>query len=245
MKYMINYYYICHTGCVRKKNQDNYSCNGIYLDISHQNTDTGIGRSTNKDNIIVGVFDGLGGEEKGEDASFIAAKIISSQNGKRGNIKELQEVFLKANDEICKFAVENGVNTMGTTAACLAFYKNEILLANIGDSKVFRFSEGKITQISRDHTTAGLYGMKPPLSQFLGIPESEMMISPYIARGYYNVGDCYLICSDGLTDMVSNEVIEETLRNVSEEAVCNTLLNLALDNGGQDNITIVYCSIKN
>ena len=79
---------------------------------------------------------------------------------------------------------------MGTTAAILVFGKREIGLCNIGDSKIFRFAQNRLEQISVDHYAVGVYGRKPPLSQNLGIPEKELLIDPTwrwepIAEGMY------------------------------------------------------------
>ena len=72
---------------------------------------------------------------------------------------------------------------MGTTAAILAFTGNGVTLCNIGDSKIFRFCDGELEQISKDHVTVAAYGVKPPLSQNLGISPTELIIDPYLAQG--------------------------------------------------------------
>jgi len=101
-----------------------------------------------------------------------------------------------------------------------------------------------LTQISLDHSQAGVTDKKPPLTQNLGIPESEFVIQPYIAVGAYSIGDIYLICSDGLTDMVSDNEIQATLKMGSTLAEsANVLINKALDSGGYDNITIILSQL--
>lgn len=244
MKYYIEYCYASNKGNLRKNNQDNYSCNGAYKNIECENIDIVKGRSTNTDNIIMAVFDGLGGEEKGEMAAYIAAKNISRKNGNKYDAREIEKILMNANYEICSYAKENNIESMGTTVALLGFYKNKIILSNIGDSKIFRFSKGNLEQISKDHTMLGIYGMKPSLSQFLGIPPSEMIIVPYVAQGNYEENDIYIICSDGLTDMVSPNEMREIINNNKVEYVCRELMNNALLKGGKDNITIAMCNIK-
>ena len=133
---------------------------------------------------------------------------------------------------------------MGTTAAMLVFADKEIALCNIGDSKIFRLYDGSLEQISKDHVGVSAFGVKPPLSQNLGIPPSELVIAPYFARGAYNDGDVYLICSDGLTDMVSVEEITEVLVSKPIEEAITLLLDKALANGGKDNTTIILCKIE-
>lgn len=95
-----------------------------------------------------------------------------------------------------------------------------------------------------DHVAVAAFGVKPPLSQNLGIPPNELVIDPYLARGPYNDGDIYLICSDGLTDMVSVDEITEVLVSTPIEEAITQLLEKALANGGKDNTTIILCKIE-
>lgn len=87
------------------------------------------------------------------------------------------------------------------------------------------------------------YGRKPPLSQNLGIRPSELIIDPYAAGFEYHDGDVFLICSDGLTDMVSQDEIAAILRETDYEESANSLLKKAPENGGKDNITIILCKV--
>jgi protein phosphatase len=88
------------------------------------------------------------------------------------------------------------------------------------------------------------FGTKPPLSQNLGIPPSELIIDPYLAHGPCNYGDIYLICSDGLTDMLSIGEITEILSSGSIVQAASQLMEQALDHGGKDNTTIILCEIQ-
>ena len=133
---------------------------------------------------------------------------------------------------------------MGTTAALLVFGKTEIALCNIGDSKIFRFANDELEQISIDHYSVAAHGLKPPLSQNLGIPITEMIIDPHVAKGSYNDGDIYLLCSDGLTDMVTTDDMTQILINTRFEDTVNRLIERALENGGKDNITIIMCKVE-
>ena len=193
---------------------------------------------------IFAVFDGMGGEECGEKASLIAAECVSKFRSSLRSIEDLVNYCKDANNEICRYAEENDVTSMGTTAAILGFTDKEILLCNIGDSKVFRFDGEMLEQISIDHYAVTSYGKKPPLSQNLGIPPTEMVIEPHLARGNYHDGDIYLICSDGLTDMVTVEEIRSILRETEFEKAIDKLLDVALEKGGRDNITIILCLVR-
>lgn len=245
MSYKIHYSCINHVGKRRSTNQDNFVCDGKYIDAYDEHFTfplTGTLYSTHPS--ILGVFDGMGGEECGEIASFIAAKCAAETSLSENPLDCLLAFCRNANEKICDYAADNNVLAMGTTAALLVFDKTEIALCNIGDSKIFRFADKKLKQISTDHYAIATHGIKPPLSQNLGIPSSEMVIEPYIARGWYNDGDLYLICSDGLTDMVAPETISKILLKTDFEKCTNRLQEIALENGGKDNITIILCKLE-
>lgn len=245
MNYKINYCCFSHAGKCRHNNQDNFICNGIYIDEKNNTCCFPlIGCLTNVEPSLVGVFDGMGGEECGEIASFIAAKTASEVLLGESPLEDMLNFCGKANNQICNYAAKHNISSMGTTAAILAFTKTEVVLCNIGDSKIFLFSNKKLEQISVDHYDVTAYGQKPPLSQNLGIPAIEMIIEPYIAEGRYNDGDIYLICSDGLTDMVTTETIANILINTDYNNAAIELLSTAIKNGGKDNITIILCKLE-
>lgn len=245
MKYIIEYSCVSHIGKLRGINQDNFICNYEYMSPNTEYYEFPInGTVFPQDFAVFGVFDGMGGEECGEIAAFIAAETAAKIKFKDEPITQIRTFCKLANRKICDYAQDNSISSMGTTAAMLCFCEKEIVLCNVGDSKIFLFSEKNLEQISKDHITPGPYGKKPALLQNLGIPETEMIIEPYISRGEYRNGDRYLICSDGLTDMVPIEQIEEIVdKNTLEEAT-QRLLNEALENGGRDNITVMVFEIK-
>lgn len=245
MTYTVYYSCISHIGNWRKINQDNFICAGRYMMAKNDMTEFPIvGYVTTKSPTLFGIFDGLGGEERGEMASFIAARKASAVDVSNNAIEALSRYCLEANEEICRYAHDEFITAMGTTAALLAFTETDITLCNIGDSKVFRLSKGVLKQISHDHVSVSAFGTKPPLSQNLGIPPTDMLIEPYIAQGRYSNGDVYLICSDGLTDMLDVNEIADILGNAAFENVTKTLLDRSLANGGRDNISIIVCKIK-
>jgi len=196
------------------------------------------------DRSVFAVFDGMGGEEMGEMAAYIAASKMEDLPADNKPDSALLSFCHTANGAICRYAEDNGIGTMGTTAAIVLPEKKKVYICNIGDSKIFRFSKCKLTQISKDHISLAIGGKKPPLSQNLGIPESELIISPYVADQPYCDGDMYLICSDGLTDMVQTEDIERMLSITARENAAKILLEKALENGGRDNITIILLSVR-
>ena len=236
MYYKIHYSCLSHIGNIRSINQDNFICDGCYM----ENDDTEIkfplcGTKISKENSVFGIFDGMGGEECGEIASYIASKAATEIVIGKDATADLSQFCHKANNDICDYATLHEVSTMGTTAAILAFTEKEVALCNIGDSKIFRLCNGTLEQISMDHVAVAAFGVKPP---------NELVIDPYLARGPYNDGDIYLICSDGLTDMVSVDEITEVLVSTPIEEAITQLLEKALANGGKDNTTIILCKIE-
>lgn len=240
MEYLIEYYCTSHRGNLRSNNQDNFCCLNEFLESDNLGSGRIISGIVKNDSFpVFAVFDGMGGEECGEMAAHIAAAKLSEYQFTDGSLDELAQFCKGANDEICAYTDEHLLSSMGTTAAILLFAPDNIHLCNIGDSKIFRFSDGVLEQISYDHVSVAAFGSKPPLTQNLGIKEEELIISPYLALGEYHSKDAYLICSDGLTDMVTNDEISHILSNTDKDSAAASLMQKALDNGGKDNITLI------
>lgn len=245
MNYCIRYTSVSHTGYIRKVNQDSIVCENQHIDDPYANGyQKKDGYIPIKKASVFGVFDGMGGLSNGEIASSITAKCIAKFNFETNPILKLKDLCVKANKEICEFAKKNNLGNMGTTAAVLVFSRQGISLCNIGDSKIYRLGDGCMEQISKDHTEKCSWSNNYLLTQNLGIREEELKIRPYLAEGYYQVGDIYLICSDGLTDMISQESIKEIILKVPFEQASQELLKKALEAGGKDNISLVMCKIE-
>lgn len=243
MSYYISYWGISHIGNVRKMNQDNLVCGKKYKNI-RKNSFSTYSIKSSKENLLLGIFDGMGGGECGEIASYIAAQNAVSFQTRANVISNIKTLCQKSDADISEYAKKNDIFSMGTTAAMLLFTKKSIVLCNIGDSKIFRFAQGKMEQISKDHVAIAACGVKPPLSQYLGASISNLVIDPYLAQGSYDKRDVYLICSDGLTDMVSLKEISDILSLNQPKDAIDLLLKRALENGGKDNISIIICKIE-
>lgn len=245
MAQIIHYFYTSNVGRCRKANQDNFYCNGVSMPADNQGTDGVIsGKVSPKKNAVFAIFDGMGGEEHGEMAAWLATEEMKEFSFEEGTEQGFFRFCKNANQRICQYTVENSITSMGTTAAMMRFTKKESGLCNIGDSKIFLFSEGTLTQLSYDHVGIAAYGRKPPLTQNLGIPEEELVIDPYVAIGSYKTGDVYLMCSDGLTDMVTVSRIEEILTKNKGRAAAELLLSEALENGGRDNVSFILVYVN-
>lgn len=242
---------ISNIGKIRTNNEDNIYFNGEKMPMYNNGLSDTINTEISMDiPSCFAVFDGMGGESKGEKASFFAAEQFGEEI--KDILYEMPEQFLvqtcyKMNEKICK-EQEKEKCYMGTTAAIIYFYINNAYICNIGDSRIYSLTNGRLVQLSEDHVTQIddlNTKSKPPLTQNLGIPKEEMKIEPYLSKVRCNKNDRFLICSDGLTDMVSEDKIlkilskEETAKQITEE-----LLQKALINGGRDNTTIIVCKIK-
>lgn len=247
MKYIIDYSLCCNKGKLRRKNQDNFLCDGEFLTVENNGLEeVKSGRLTSKDKAVLAVFDGMGGEQMGEYAACIAASALKEfLSEKDTDSKEALEGYcLDMNRSICRFAKEKSIRSMGTTACLINFAEKQINLCNIGDSKIYRFEGSAMLQLSVDHAIKTANG-KAPLTQFLGVPEEEFIIQPHCTSAEYRKGDIFLVCSDGLTDMVDLQSIQGVLSSGESMKCCaETLLSMALEAGGRDNITVLLCRVK-
>ncbi len=243
MSYNIRYCCITHRGKRRSNNEDNFMCDGRFSRPDNVEPLRFNGVLSSKNNPLCAVFDGMGGEECGEIASYIAAQIAAKYSFENP-VDGLKGFCFDANSQICKYMTENGISSMGTTAAMLLFNPKSIYLCNVGDSRVYRLYKNELQQISKDHVISVPGKSKPYLSQNLGIPETEIILEPYLAAGNSYAGDIYLICSDGVTDMISNSDIKRIIKDNDLDSAADLLLNTALENGGKDNITLILCKIE-
>ncbi|MDO5435681.1 MAG: serine/threonine-protein phosphatase [Clostridia bacterium] len=193
--------------------------------------------------MLFGVFDGMGGEERGEAAAYIAAR-AAAECEPTGNAESMLILCSDINREICAFTSAHRLSACGTTAAMLLIGPDSIAGCNIGDSRIYRCKGHILTQLSEDHVWPMYPGKKPPLLQFLGMPETEMIIEPFcFTKRTFRAG-MYLICSDGLTDMVPDSTIEDLLsekNSIPEKA--KHLLDAALSAGGRDNVSFILLDI--
>ena len=245
MKYSIDYCCICDRGNIREKNQDNFVCGGAILPAANHGTPEPLtGSLPSGEGPLFGVFDGMGGEQEGEKAAFLAAQAASEAKFGGDPVKDLRGLCLEANRRVCDYAESHRVSSMGTTAAMVRFMDEGVYACNLGDSRIFRFHGGALRQISQDHVLPAPKSKKPPLLQYLGIPETELLLEPGLSFQRPEPGDRYLICSDGLTDMIEPDKLEKILRKAPFPLAGRILMKTALDNGGRDNVTLILCEIR-
>ncbi len=244
---------ICDGGKLRSVNEDNLLINGIFLPEQHEGTFSVTKRFSTLGKPVFAVFDGMGGYDAGERASFLAAvateKLLHAQIPIFRKVRLLHQICVEANRSVCEEMTKRNANRMGSTAAMLLFSRREYFLCNVGDSPIFLLKNGKLCEISKEHTERQLYetitGKKSDpkkkfrLTQNIGIFPDEMILDPYYSGGYLQAGDTFLICSDGVTDMLDKAQIEEILQHNDTSVAVQKLLSCALDAGGKDNITAI------
>lgn len=259
----ISYYASVSTdkGYVRANNEDNIFFIGTYL--TAENRDEGMHISGIHENklLLYGIFDGMGGTEFGEEASLIASTVADeyysavADTGVDNLDEFITNIIQTANRKVCDKMREINSGRMGSTVAFVALYGNKAKIYNVGDSRVYIQKNNVLKQISLDDSfaqrlfrlgvisaeEAKVHKDRNKLVQHLGIDENELIIEPHISEEIeIYPGDRILLCSDGLTDMVTDERINqilmsgETIDHKSEELLCE-----ALTNGGRDNISII------
>lgn len=251
MAYQIEYAYTSHIGRVRGNNEDNFWCCGETMEADNQGTNgVLVGRSIQKEEPLLAVFDGMGGESCGEMAAYLAAAACGRHyQENKSKLNDQPEQFLDGmcrymNRAVCEYSLENRIRSMGTTAVMLAMGEKGLFACNLGDSRLYQAADGKFLQISTDHVLRGGPFGKAPLTQYIGIPEEIMGLEPYIQQLEYHSGTRYLLCSDGMTDMLADGEIADILsREISVQETVEILLDRVLKKGGRDNVTIILCEV--
>lgn len=248
-----------HPGKCREKNEDNFCLHGMLLRPDAPPKPLRYRGKTHHP-ILVGVFDGMGGMQAGERASRIAAEvagnaIIALENAEQPD-QFLVKICKNANTRTCDEMQQVTQTRMGSTASMLCFLGDTCFLCNVGDSPIFLLRNGELTEISHEHTEKEnfirIYGAaaaaarkKFKLTQYIGIFPEEMEIEPYTYTCRVRSGDRFLICSDGLTDMVPQEQIRQILqKRLSSAATVKLLTDQALAYGGKDNVTVLCADVK-
>ena len=223
-------------------------------------------RSNNQDSGYAGshlfvVADGMGGHAGGDVASAIAAKRVAEADGEYATAEDaefaLQSALIAANSILAETVFEHRELTgMGTTVSGILRVGDKVAMAHIGDSRIYRFREGKLEQISADHTfvqrlvdsgritaeEAAVHPRRSVLMRVLG----DVDAAPEIDTAIHEVraGDRWLLCSDGLSSYVSEEKISNILQTVrTAQGAADRLVKESLDHGAPDNVTVVITDI--
>lgn len=230
-------------------------------------TDVGNVRDTNQDHFLIqdplfAVADGMGGHRGGETASATALEALSDNFVQDGSATQLRLAIQTANTKVFqKSQFDSSLHGMGTTLTGIATVRDAeglpiLAVFNVGDSRTYCLRDGELTQLTRDHSfveemiqageltaeEAETHPRRNVLTRALGVePDVPADVREILPRR----GDRYLICSDGLTKELTEDVISATLRNLrSPHESATELVRLAKKSGGHDNITIVIADLS-
>lgn len=222
-------------------------------------TDVGKVRTNNQDALIVcdeamlyGVADGMGGHNGGETASSGARDgLIAALKDKTPSADAFREGVVRVNAELFRQqAADEKLMGMGTTLSAIWMNEHYAFLAHVGDSRIYRYRDGKLEQLTDDHSlvgelvragylTAEQAENHPNKNVILRAVGTEAGIDVDLATETRKPGDVWLICSDGLHGMVPDSQMEALLTEHQPKECAQLLMDAALKAGGRDNISVV------
>ena len=237
-------------------------------------TDPGMVRSQNQDDyaivklgreqLLVIVCDGMGGARSGNIASKMAVEIFSEEikRAVRSNMKpDRIEQMLKTSVELANKAVYEQSQSseeyegMGTTLVAAFFQKDQVTVVNVGDSRAYHLNQDGIKSITTDHSLVELMVQRGELSResaknhpgknlITRAVGTEADVECDIYHRGLAKGDCILLCSDGLSNMLSDqEILFEVVHGVNKNDCCQRLLKIANYRGAPDNVTVALVSL--
>ena len=238
---------ITDPGCVRTQNQDTYLIETL-----------------DRNSVLCVVCDGMGGAKSGNVASTLAAEVFVEevrQTWKSGMDADDAEQMLRSAVKLANFTVYDQAmqleefSGMGTTLVALLVQDNEVTIVNVGDSRAYLVGQNGIRKLTTDHSVvqmmvdrgeltpeqARTYPGKNYITRAIG---PEAVAECDVFRADVERGDCLLLCSDGLSNMVDDqEILFEVVHGANKENCCQRLLDIAKNRGAPDNVTGVMVLI--
>lgn len=231
-------------------------------------TDVGLVREKNEDSMLIDptvglyvVCDGMGGHVGGQVASQLAVaticEVIRGKGPPQGDDADALVTAIKAANAavFSKAKADPSLHNMGTTVVAIREEGDLLHLCHVGDSRIYRLRQGRFEQVTRDHSLVNLYEDNPELAARFGPPNSNVIVRAVGLRDQVEVDhrviasepdDMFLLCCDGLTDMVDDWMLKEMLADAASgslEEACDALVRAALSNGGVDNTTVILLRI--
>ena len=233
-------------------------------------TDVGLWRDNNEDSYLIipqarvlALADGMGGAAAGEVASQYFVDMVRSAFSelalppKDAVPDRIQQVFESAKGRMLEHIIQHPADAgMGCTADLLVFDDGRYVIGHVGDSRVYLLRDGRLRQLTKDHSLVQSQvdrGMLTPEEAkyhsrkniLLRVVGTDTSMACDIVQGAVLGNDIFLLCSDGLTDMVENTDIEMVLASAeSLEQKLERLISAALEAGGKDNVTVILCEVE-
>lgn len=240
MQYKISYDGLSNKGLVRQNNEDYWSIDS--------------------DNQLFVLADGMGGHRAGEIASkqatealcaFFKDKFNDSDKSLAAAVDMLGEAICDVNFFIYRMSRQHAeLRGMGTTLCCVFFHPDGLVFGHVGDSRIYRLRKSHLERLTKDHSLlrelidlgqlseqqAEDFLYKNILTKAIG---TEPSIEPTVLTDSIEIGDVILLCSDGLTDMLTDEEIRLIIQGSSGMDAVQNLIGKAIEKGGHDNVTVV------
>ncbi|MCS6961861.1 MAG: protein phosphatase 2C domain-containing protein [Deltaproteobacteria bacterium] len=237
--------------------------------LSHQ----GMVREDNQDSLLIfknksflfcAICDGMGGAPGGKLASEITVEVLknnleqSTETNGPSLVNLVIDSVKQANDQILSYSLNNSnSHNMGTTFCGALFFDTSLHIFNVGDSRLYRIRQNKIQPLTEDHTLvndlikSGLLNPSDPHAQALSHiltrsvgPAATLMVDNYCLPDGPVAGDYYLLCSDGLYNMVLAEEILQVVRSHEPGEASKKLIEMANSRGGLDNISVIVIKVE-
>jgi serine/threonine protein phosphatase PrpC len=225
-------------------------------------SDRGLIRGNNQDSVYAGprllaVADGMGGHAAGDVASKVviaALEHLDDDTPSGDLLQSLREAVFEGSEHLREVIRESPqLEGMGTTLTAILFAGGRLGLCHVGDSRAYLVRDGQLSQITHDDTfvqtliddgriTAEEANSHPQRSLLLRALNGQE-VEPDLSMREARAGDRYLLCSDGLSGVVSEETIGEALKDPDPEATADRLVELALRSGGPDNVTVIVADV--
>lgn len=204
------------------------------------------------------VSDGMGGHDAGDLASQTVTEeiaVIPGGLGPRETLAAVREGLMRAHEQIVAEAARRGGGAIGATVIALVLTDGHFAAFWAGDSRLYRLRDGEISMLTSDHSFVGelvnagqmswdeaeLHPRSNEITRAVGVGE---VLELEKIRGEVQPGDRFLLCSDGLTKYATFAVLERALSSIAVENVTDTLINIALDGGGADNISAIVVDVQ-
>ncbi|MFF4794321.1 MULTISPECIES: PP2C family protein-serine/threonine phosphatase [unclassified Streptomyces] len=195
--------------------------------------------------LVVAVADGIGGQPGGHVASALVVRQLALAGPDLNDEDDVREVLHACNRRVYAAAEGDGPATMGTTVAGAVVLPGSLLAFNVGDSRIFAAPRDGLLQVSVDDNPPTPPGQRTTslLTQALGGGRKYHAVTPHVRACPLAAGDRYLICTDGLTDPVPNDVLDDLLREFDDGRAAFELWKAAIEAGGPDNITLAVVRV--
>lgn len=259
-----------NVGKVRKNNEDNLYFNGKVLDESIRELPFSDSLEADGNAFTFAVCDGMGGEQAGEEASLLGVNVFGkwyAEHEADGGFsaqttdwdKKIGEYCRTASEKVYALSKQTGGRS-GCTFVNITLSDDSLMFANVGDSRLYAYCDKRLIQLSEDHTLASLMQKsgaltaeqarvspdRNKLTRYIGAAPDDSNMAPFTGQIIsLRKGDRFLLCSDGLTDMLSDKDIADILAaNSDDNTAADKLLEKALENGGRDNCTIILITVR-